>query len=138
MLEDDLLIGRQLVRRDRGARRSFSRTARRSVPTFQFSQQLPDARVAGGGVLHLGHEGELVGAQIGAVGRQVDLLIPAEQAVHRAEHVDAFEAGDEFRAGGFGCHGTIERRPRRFASDFVHRAAKKAGRAAPGSQQPIN
>jgi len=80
----------------------------------------------------------LFGAKVGAVGRQVDLLIPAEQAVHRAEYMDAFESENKFRVGGLGCHGTIERKPRRFASDFVHRAAKKAGRGAPGSQQPIN
>ena len=87
-------------------------------PAFQISQPFADPRIAGGGMLEFGHQGQLFGAQVGAVGRQVDLLIPAEQAVDGMEDVGAFEPGHEFGVGGFVRHGPIEPTAGSFASVF--------------------
>src|SRR5664280_1972873 len=70
-------------------------------------------------MLQLGHDAELVAAEIGAVRRQIDLFIPAQQSVHRAENMSAFEFRNQFRIGCFSGHAAIEPRPRPFASAFA-------------------
>ena len=70
-------------------------------------------------MLEFCHECELLGAEIRAVRREIHLFIPAQQAVHRAEHVGAFESRNEFCTGGFSCHAAIEPKPQPCASAFA-------------------
>ena len=65
-------------------------------------------------MMEFGEKGELLGALVGAVGWQIDLLIPAEQAGHGAEIMGAFEFGDETLVGG-GNHDAMQAQPERIA-----------------------
>ena len=86
-------------------RRQFTRRG------FQFHQQLAQAWLTRRGVLRLRERGMLHGPLVGATGRQVDLLVPAEQLAHRAECVGPFDESDEFRARGVRRHARQPERP---------------------------
>ena len=134
VFEDHALVRGQLIRfcrshragRNRWARRDILRTARPAC-TLQLSQQLPHPRITGGRVLEFGHERELLAPEVRAVRRQVDLFVPAQQAVDRAEDMGALESRNEFGVGRFCCHAAIEANWRAFASAFAPPAPSAAG-----------
>lgn len=74
--------------------------ARREIARLEYREKPADLGIGGCGVMDGGQFLELLGAAVGAVGREIDLLIPVKDAEDRAEDIDPFEPCDELVVGG--------------------------------------